>query len=148
MLDPRTIRAYPDRVREGLAKKDAAETVDEFLRLDESRRSLLTETESLKATLNATSKQIGALKKSGQDASSLMAEMAEVRERIRTLDAQVAGVDDELNAVALRIPNLPHESVPVGPEEEANEVVRTAGEPRKFDFQPKPHFEMGGDTFG
>ena len=90
MLDPKYIRANPDRVREGLAKKGDTESVDEFLRLDEIRRRLLTEVETLKATLNAASKEIGALKKAGQDASARMAEMAELREKIRTSDVAVA----------------------------------------------------------
>jgi seryl-tRNA synthetase len=148
MLDPRVIRADPERVREGLAKKGAEGTVDAFLRLDEQRRRLLTETESLKATLNASSKEIGALKKSGQDASSLMAEMAALRDRIKGLDGEVAGADSELETLALAIPNLPHESVPVGLEEEANETIRESGEIQTFGFQPRPHFELGGETWG
>jgi seryl-tRNA synthetase len=146
MLDPKFIRANPELVREGLAKKGDTTSLDEFLRLDESRRRLLTETETLKATLNSTSKEIGALKKSGQDASSLMAEMAELREKIRALDEKVAEADEQLDYVLLRTPNLPHESVPVGPDATANEVIRTWQEPRTFPFEPKPHWELASGT--
>jgi seryl-tRNA synthetase len=146
MLDPKFIRSNPELVREGLAKKDDDTSLGEFLRLDESRRRLLTETESLKATLNSTSKEIGTLKKSGQDASSLMAEMAELREKIRVLDEKVAEADGQLDYVLLRMPNLPHESVPVGPDATANEVVRTWGEPRSFSFEAKPHWELAKET--
>jgi seryl-tRNA synthetase len=146
MLDPKFIRANPESVREGLAKKGDIESLDEFLRLDESRRRLISETETLKATLNSSSKEIGALKKSGQDASSQMAAMAELREKIRSLDAEVAEVDAFLQDVLLHMPNLPHESVPVGHDETANVTVRTWGETRTFDFEPKPHWELAKET--
>ncbi len=143
MLDIRLFREQPDFVREGLRKvgEDPA-MVDAILRLDERRRRLLVEVEQLKAERNAVSKQIGAMRdKAARDAR--IAEMRGVGDRIAALDQEVAGVEAELQRLMLLVPNLPDESVPVGVDESENVIVREVGKARSFDFDPKPHWELG-----
>jgi seryl-tRNA synthetase len=147
MLDPKLLRTRPQEVREAVSHKkgDGPQMVDQFLALDERRRRILSEVEALRARRNAVSAEVGRLRKAGKDASDLVAEMRSVSDRIQELDAAVAEVDDLLESVALRIPNIPHESVPIGPDETANLVIRSWGELPSFDFHPRPHWEIGMD---
>src|ERR687885_812800 len=143
MLDIRLFREQPDFVREELRKvgEDPA-MVDAILNADERRRRLLVEVEQLKAERNAVSKQIGAMRdKAAREAR--IAEMRGVGDRIAALDQEVAGVEAELQRLMLLVPNLPDEAVPVGTDESENVVVREAGKERHFDFDPKPHWELG-----
>src|SRR5919206_69427 len=143
MLDIRLFREQPDLVREGLRKvgEDPA-MVNAIVQADERRRRLLVEVEQLKAERNAVSKQIGAMRdKAARDAR--IAEMRAVGDRIAALDQEVAGVDAELQRLMLLVPNLPDEAVPVGSDESENVIVREVGTERHFDFDPKPHWELG-----
>lgn len=142
MLDPRYIRSHPEEVRIGLEKKGETVALDEFLQLDEKRRKILVEVEGLRAQLNTASKEIGEKKRRGEPVEELMKEAAALREQIKELDQQLSIVEQELEAILLRIPNIPHPSVPVG-DESASQVVRTWGEIRSFSFPPKPHWEIG-----
>ncbi|MDI3538407.1 MAG: seryl-tRNA synthetase [Bacillota bacterium] len=143
MLDPKFVRSNPDVVREALRKRRASANLDEFLRLDEERRRLLGEVEQLKARRNRASEEIARLKKAGQPAEDLIAEMRGVSDQIKELDARVREVEEELNRALLYIPNIPDESVPEGESDADNPVVRTWGEPRKFTFEPKAHWDIG-----
>ncbi|TCL57454.1 seryl-tRNA synthetase [Hydrogenispora ethanolica] len=143
MLDIKLVRTDPERVRAGMAKRGANVPLDEFLRLDEERRKGLAEVEQLKNRRNVVSKEVGKLKAQGQDASAIIKEMQEVGERIGRLDQEIREIEERLQQILLVIPNIPHESVPVGRDETQNPVIRTWGEPRQFDFEPKTHDEVG-----
>jgi seryl-tRNA synthetase len=144
MLDIRRIREQEADVRRGLLAKNAAHVdVDGLLDLDRERRRLLTEVEQGKSQRNTVSKEIGLRKKKGEDVTAVMEEMRALGDRIAALDEQVRMTEERLNALLLTVPNLPHASVPVGADASGNVVVRTHGQPRVFDFKPKPHFELG-----
>ena len=144
MLDVRRIREQEADIRRGLLAKNAAHVdVDGLLALDRERRRLLTEVEQGKSQRNAVSKEIGVRKKKGEDVATVMEEMRALGDRIATLDEQVRVTEEQLNALLLTVPNVPHASVPVGADSSGNVVVRTHGQPRIFDFKPKPHFEIG-----
>ena len=145
MLDIKLIRDNPDAVRTRLATRGGGDEtrVNGIVALDEQRRKLLTESEGLKAERNKVSKKIGLLKSKGQDVSAAMTRMKLVGDQITSLDAEVAVLDGKLQDVALMIPNLPHPSVPVGKDATDNSEVRRWGEPPKFAFAPKPHWEIG-----
>ncbi len=145
MLDLKRLRQEPDATRAALARRrdasiDAA--VDQVLELDRRRRDLLARAEAIKAERNAASDEVAKLKRSGASAAELMAKLRASGDEVKRLDAETREVDDSLESLLLRIPNLPHESLPDGGGE-ANRVVRTWGEPPAFDFAPKPHWELG-----
>ncbi len=142
MLDLRFIRENPDLVKEALVKLNTTAPIDEILSLDEQRRELLSEVEALRARRNAVSKEIGKMK-DGDRRQALIEEMREVGERIKGLDDQVRQVEEQLNEAMLQVPNMPHESVPVGRDESENVVVRTWGQPKEFNFEPLPHWDLG-----
>jgi len=142
MLDLRFIRENPDLVKKALVKLNTTAPIDDILSLDEQRRGLLSEVEALKARRNAVSKEIGKMKDSDRR-QTLIEEMREVGERIKGLDDQVRQVEERLNEAMLQVPNMPHESVPLGRDESENVVVRTWGQPKEFDFEPLPHWDLG-----
>ena len=117
--------------------------LDSFRSLDRERRELITSTERLKARRNQASEEIARLKKSKQDAAALLAEMKEVSERIKQADERIAQLDASFRDFLLTIPNLPHRSVPVGKSAADNVEIRRWGAPPKFDFVPRPHWEVG-----
>jgi len=140
MLSLQFIRENPDLVREALQKRQFSEPIDDILALDERRRSLLTEVEALRARRNEVGKQIG---KTGEKPPQVIEGMRQMGDRIKALDEQVGAIEEQLNDLLLRIPNIPHTSVPIGKDESDNIVVRSWGEARKFDFPPRPHWELG-----
>src|SRR6185436_4347893 len=143
MLDIRLMREQPDFVKAQLARRgvDAAQ-VDEMLALDEQRRGLLKEVETLKATRNAVSKQIGKMNQAAEREAKI-AEMRAVGDRITEMEREVAALEERQRALLLELPNLPHADVPPGPDEDANVVLCQEGAPRSFDFTPRPHWELG-----
>jgi seryl-tRNA synthetase len=145
MLDIKLIRDNPDFVRERLASRGRGDEarLAEITALDEKRRKLLTESDTLKAQRNTVSKEIGQLKSKGQNADTQMAAMKTVGDRITALDQEVAAADASLQNILLTIPNLPHESVAKGKDSADNPEVRQWGEVPKFSFHPKPHWEIG-----
>ena len=143
MLDLKYLRTNFQEVKEKLQKRGEDLTdLDKFEELDERRRQLISETEELKAKRNEVSKQISAMKKEKKDADHLITEMREVGERIKLLDAQLKEVEEQLETLLLSIPNIPHESVPVGEDEEDNVVAREWGEQKAFNFEPKAHWDI------
>ncbi len=144
MLDIDVIRNEPERVRDTLRKRnDDPAVVDEILALDVQRRELLTEVETLRATRNRVSKEIGRMK-DPDERQARIEEMREVGTRISTMEETLREVESEFYEKLLWIPNLPHESVPVGKDESDNPVVRTWGTPREFEgYQPQPHWDVG-----
>ncbi|NLY44301.1 MAG: serine--tRNA ligase [Clostridiaceae bacterium] len=145
MLDIKLLRNDINKVRAALEKRKENIDLDAFIKLDEKRRQLLYKVEQLKSEQNAASKQIPVMKKEGKDVSELLDKMKKLSDTIKELDAQVRETDDELEKIMLTIPNIPHESVPVGETEEDNVEVRRWGEIRKFDFPPKAHWDIGED---
>ena len=143
MLDLAFVRNNLSLVRERMRDRGAAGILGDFEALDAERRKLLSEAEALKAQKNTVSGQIAVLKKQKQDASALIAEMKEVGQRIQQLDEQAKAADEKLRDLLRRVPNIPHETVPVGRSSEDNREVRRWGEPRKFDFEPKAHWDLG-----
>ena len=144
MIDVRMLRNDPDLLREALEKRGETAEVDRLISLDVEHRRLLAESERLKAERNATSKEIGRLIGAGEEkaAEGLKAEMRKVSDRIKELDEQGTALKETLDSRLLEVPNPPHPSVPAG-EATANRIVRTWGEPRTFDFEPRPHWEVG-----
>ena len=146
MLDIRWIRSNVDEVKTFLANRRNDFEVERLLALDDERRALLTETEELKARRNEGAKKVGAAKSRGEDATELMEEMRVLGEQVREADAKMAEIDEKLNFMLLCIPNRPHESVPVGEDENDNLEVRRWGEPKRFPFEPKAHWDIGEGT--
>ena len=143
MLDLNLIRENPDLVRTALRNRQTdASPVDEILRLDEKRRSLLSRVEALKAERNSVSKEIGRSKDAAERETKIAA-MREVGEEIAALDKAVAEVETELYGISAAIPNIPDERTPIGASEDENVVLRTVGQLPEFDFEPKPHWELG-----
>jgi len=143
MLDIKTLREEEADVRRALEARASNVDLDGVLALDRERRTLLSEVEVLKNRRNVVSKEIGALKKAGKDAGDMQKDMRAVGDQITAMDQRVREVEEKLNNAILYIPNIPHASVPVGKDASDNKVVRQHGEPRKLDFEPKPHWEIG-----
>lgn len=143
MLDVKMIRANPEKVERELQKRNIQGALSEFLALDEERRSVLVKVEELKNFRNSASKEVGQLKKEGKDPQDLMEKVRQVGEEIKELDDKLNHIEGEIEKILLRLPNLPHESVPVGKDENSNVEVRRWGEVRKFDFEPKAHWDLG-----
>lgn len=145
MLDIRLIRDNPDAVKQAMRtrNKDMDALVDEVLDLDRRRRALTAETDALKQRQNAASRDIPRIKKEGGDLSAIMAEMNAIKESVKENDAQLDRIEQRQQQLLFEFPNIPHESVPVGRDDSENAEVRRCGEPRAFDFEPKPHWELG-----
>ncbi len=142
MLDLNFIRENPDKVKEALVKLNTEAPIDEILALDEERRRFLREVETLRHQRNVTSEKIGRMEE-GEERQALIAEMRQLGQRIKELDSRVNDVEKQLYEAMLQVPNMPHESVPIGKDESENVIVRTEGELRQFDFEPLPHWELG-----
>jgi len=143
MLDMKFIRNNVEKVKRAIELKNDYADVDKLLELDGEKRKLLTRAEELKHQRNRVSEQIGMMKKQQQDASRLIAEMKDVAAQIKGLDEQIKALDAQIRDILIRIPNIPHESVPEGKDETANVEVRRWGELPPRDFKPKPHWELG-----
>jgi seryl-tRNA synthetase len=148
MLDLRWIRDRPDEVRERLALRGAAEQTDaaieRLLGLDGERRRLIAEGEELKARRNAVSQEVGERKRQGEGAEELILEMRSVGDRIRDADTRLREIDAAIEDILLRLPNAPDPDIPAGGEA-ANEILREWGAPRDFDFEARPHWEIGAE---
>ncbi|MEO8356317.1 MAG: serine--tRNA ligase [Chloroflexota bacterium] len=143
MLDLNLIREKPDLVRTALKNRQMdSSPVDDVLRLDEKRRTLLTQVEALKAERNTVSKEIGKMKDAAERALKVSS-MREVGDKISALDREVSEVEAQLHAITSAIPNIPDERTPIGVSEDENVVLRTVGQLPEFDFEPKPHWDLG-----
>jgi seryl-tRNA synthetase len=143
MLDAKLIRTDPDKVRQALVNRNADTAIlDKFLDLDEQRRKLLYDVEQLKAERNSVSDQIAKMKRDKQDATAEIERMRAVSQRIKEMDTELGEFDSKTNDIVMNIPNVPHESVPVGKDEAANRIIRSWGDLREFDFDPIPHWEL------
>ncbi|MBQ9986630.1 MAG: serine--tRNA ligase [Oscillospiraceae bacterium] len=147
MLDIRVIRENPEKVKAALARrcKDYSAEVDAVLELDARRREIIGKSEAIKAQQNADSKKIPQLKKAGEDTTELFAELKKLGDEAKALEGELREVEEKLNAALLVIPNTPNDSIPDGPDSDSNVEIRRVGEPKKFDFEPKAHWDLGDD---
>jgi seryl-tRNA synthetase len=142
MLDINLIRGKPDRVRAALQDLNVEAPIDQILQSDERRREILSEVEALRAERNVVSKEIGR-SKDQVERQTKIDQMRTVGEQIKTLEIDLKTVEADLNQAMLHVPNMPAPGVPVGPDEKHNLVVWEKGEPRQFDFEPLPHWDLG-----
>jgi seryl-tRNA synthetase len=145
MLDIKLIRAQPEKVRDALASRGGGDEkmLDDVQKLDTDRRKFLTEVEALKNQRNKMSEEIGKAKARGENPTEKMAEVRKIGDKISALDKKISETESSLNEILLRIPNLPHESVPKSADPSGNVVVRQHGKKPNFSFTPKPHWEIG-----
>ena len=143
MHDLNYFRDHLDVFAEMAKNRGAMLDLDAFRKLDRERRELITATEQLKAQRNKASEEIARLKKEKHNADALIAEMKQVSERIKQSDERIAELDAKQRGLLLTIPNIPHSSVPVGASAAENVEIRRWGAPPKFDFAPKPHWDVG-----
>ena len=144
MLDIKRIRKNPEALVAAMkARRNKGADVSGLLELDEKRRSLIVEVEALKAKRNEDSAKVPQLKKQGLDASELLAEMKLVADKIKELDAELSEIDAQLDDMLMKIPNIPHESVPDGADDRDNAEIRRYGKPTEFSFEPKAHWDIG-----
>jgi seryl-tRNA synthetase len=143
MLDPRLLRNDLDNTTRLLARRGYALDTSQFLALEEKRKALQVRTQELQAERNTRSKSIGRAKASGEDIAPLLKEVEGLGEQLKAADEQLGTIQDELNDILMGIPNIPHDSVPDGRDEEDNAEMRRWGVPRTFDFEPKDHVDLG-----
>ncbi|PQD93665.1 serine--tRNA ligase [Pradoshia eiseniae] len=146
MLDVKHLRANLEEVKAKLQHRgEDLNDLDKFEDLDKRRRELIVETEQLKSRRNEVSQEIAVLKREKKDADALIKEMREVGDKIKGFDTELRTIEEELENIMLTIPNIPHESVPVGDSEDENVETRKWGEVRDFGFEPKPHWDIATD---
>ncbi len=147
MLDIKTIRNNPDMVKQAVRNRNGNldAVIDELLSIDAERLKLTSQVESLRAEQNAASKQIPALKKQGQSTDELMARMKEISEKIKEDGKLQSELEAKQRELILCIPNIPHESVPIGHDDSDNVEIRRFGEPKAFEYEPKAHWDIGAD---
>ncbi len=143
MLEIKLLRSEPQRVIDAIKSRGGELDLTEFAEIDQQRRELLKEVEALKNKQNVVSKQIPQLKKEGKDVAPIFEEMNQIKETVKEIDSKVAELDERLQNIVLTIPNLPNEKVAKGLSDADNVEVRKWGEPTKFDFEPKAHWDIG-----
>jgi seryl-tRNA synthetase len=143
MLDPKLLRSDLDAVAQQLARRGFALDTSNLQSLDERRKAIQVETQQLQAERNSRSREIGKAKAAGQDIAPLLAEVEGLGEQLGGKEQELSGLQEELNAILMAIPNIPHESVPEGKGEEDNLELRKWGEIPEFDFEPKDHVDLG-----
>ncbi|HRD19770.1 MAG TPA: serine--tRNA ligase [Fervidobacterium sp.] len=148
MIDLKLLRKSPEIFYESLRKRNqTTEIIDQIISLDREWRNYLNQVNNLKSKRNELSKNVARLKAEGKDeqANDIILESKKIGEEITELEARQRELEDQMLGLALYVPNTPHESVPIGKDETENVEIRRCGEPRKFDFEPKPHWDLGTD---
>lgn len=143
MLDPQSLRNDIDSVATVLNKRNLTLDTGAIQELEEKRKAIQMKTEELQSLRNSKSKEIGQLKSKGEDAQSVMDEVATIKKQLEESATELDGVKEKLNEILIGIPNIPHDSVPAGETEDDNEEVRTWGEPKSFEFEVKDHVDLG-----
>ena len=143
MLDLKYVEEHADDVRAMLVARGVEFELDKLLELASRRRAAIADAEAKRAEHNRANEEIAAAKREGRDAAAAVAAARELGDEVKELTARQAAVEEELRELILFLPNVPHPSVPVGPDETHNEIRRVVGEPRAFDFPPRPHWEIG-----
>lgn len=145
MIDPKLLRTELDTVAEKLAKRGYELDKAFWQQVEEQRKSIQVKTEELQAKKNAGAKQVGLMKRNGENTDALMAEMATISSEMKQAEDALKALQEKIQAAALTIPNLPDDSVPAGKDENDNVEMRRWGEPRQFDFEVKDHSDLGED---
>lgn len=143
MLDIKILRQNPEKIREALKKRNNGLDITPAIELDAKRREILTDVEQRKAKQNEINKKIPQMKKAGENTDAIFAEMRELSNDIKADDEKVKEIDEKLRDFMLRIPNIPNDKIPVGTDDSENVEIRKFSEPRKFDFEPKAHWDIG-----
>lgn len=143
MLDIKILRNEPEKIIEALKKRGSNLDITPAIELDKQRRGLLNETEKKKAMQNEINKKIPAMKKAGENTDEIFSQMRELSNEIQEENTKIAEIDEKLRMFMLSIPNIPHDSIPIGADDTANVEVRRFSEPTKFDFEPLPHWDIG-----
>ena len=143
MLDVKFIRENPDIVRKALQHRGVDIKLDEFLRLDKERRNQLAQVDALKHKRNTSSDKIAKLKQAGEDARELMSDMKLLSQKIKQIDANVGEIDKKIANFVINFPNIPHNSIPVGPNAQSNKIIKEWGKLPNFDFNPLSHIGIG-----
>jgi len=149
MIDLKKIRNNPDEIKVKMENRGESfdlSLIDEVVELDQKRRNILIEVEELKNKRNTTSAEIPKLKKQGIDVSETMKEMKQLSDTIKNFDVDLNEIDERIEYIMMRIPNIPHDSVPNGSDDEDNVEIKKWGEIRKFDFDPKEHWTIGTEN--
>jgi seryl-tRNA synthetase len=144
VLDLKLIRSDPERFKAALARRGAADTIDELLELDERRRQLLPEIESARGRRRQASEQIGTAKKAGEDAAAAIAEVRELKSELERMESELGEVEQQRDRIAATLPNVPHPDSPDGFTDEDAVTLREVGSPATFDFEPRDHLELAG----
>lgn len=143
MLDIKILRNEPEKIIEALKKRGSNLDITPAIELDKQRRGLLNETEKKKAMQNEINKKIPAMKKAGENTDEIFSQMRKLSNEIQEENTKIAEIDEKLRMFMLSIPNIPHDSIPIGADDTANVEVRRFSEPTKFDFEPLPHWDIG-----
>lgn len=143
MLDIKILRQNPELIKDALKKRNNDLDITPAIELDQKRREILTDVEQRKAKQNEINKKIPQMKKAGENTDEIFAQMREISNEIKADDEKVREIDQELRNFMLRIPNIPNAQVPVGADDSENVEIRKFSEPRKFDFEPKAHWDIG-----
>lgn len=143
MLDARFVRDNVDKLKQALLNRNSDIPLGGFLDIESQRRAMLSKVEDLRGKRNTVSEEIGMLKRQKQDASSLMQDMKGVSDEIKSLEDSLKELEDKTREFLLNVPNIPHDSVPIGRDETENIEIHKWGEPRKFDFEPLNHWDIG-----
>jgi seryl-tRNA synthetase len=143
MLEIKFVRQNLETVQKALETRGQSADLDAFKTCDDERRAVLQELEALRHQRNVVSDRIAEMKKAGDNADAVVAEMREVSSKIKALDKELAAILATFDQILLGLPNIPHASVPVGKDETDNPVIKTVGEPPGFEFEPKPHWDVG-----
>ena len=143
MLDIKLLRSEPEKIKTALKNRANDLDIEPAIELDAKRREILATVEQMKAKQNELTKQIPEMKKAGENTDAIFAEMKELSGEIKELDVQVAEIDEKLRDFMLRIPNIPSDKSPIGTDDSDNVEIRRWSEPRNFDFEAKPHWDIG-----
>ena len=143
MLEIKFVRQNLETVQKALETRGQSADLDAFKTCDDERRAVLQELEALRHQRNVVSDRIAEMKKAGDNADAVVAEMREVSSKIKALDKELAAILATFDQILLGLPNIPHASVPVGKDETDNPVIKTVGEPPGFEFEPRPHWDVG-----
>ena len=145
MLDIKRIRNNPEEIVEALKKRRGEYPIQKLLDTDEKRREVIQKVESMKAEQNKLSKQVPQMKKNGEDTTELFKNLKKLSDDIKSMDDDLKNIDEEIREYLMEIPNTPNKDVPVGLDDTENLEMRKWGEPRKFDFDIKAHWDLGVD---
>jgi seryl-tRNA synthetase len=143
MLEIKFVRQNLETIQKALKTRGQSADLDAFKTCDDERRAILQELEALRHQRNVVSDQIAEMKKAGDNADTVVAKMREVSSKIKTLDKELTEILEKFDQILMGLPNIPHASVPVGKDETDNPVIKTVGNPTRFDFEPKPHWDVG-----